>query len=234
MKFVLPSLLLLCVLFTSNSYAQKNIIKWRPAALLWNNIDFSYERVLNDKSSFAVKAGGMVPLDLTSAFNSNKASFQQSGYSLGGYTMTKGIMGGFSILPEYRYYTAAEAPNGFYVAPYLKFWRAGISATATNDTTTSASTLNTSINIIGVGVGIGYQWVIGDAFTVDWNFVGLGVDAYIFNVNITGVDANGTADQIREQFPGTTVTTSGNSVDLTSSPLFNLGFKSNFSIGYMF
>ncbi len=233
MKFVLPSLLLLCMLFTSNSYAQKNIIKWRPAALTWNNIDFSYERVLTNNSSFAVKAGGMIPLDFTVAFNNYKASFQAAENNLGGYTMTKGIMGGFSVLPEFRYYTAADAPNGFYVAPYLKYWRAGFSATATNDTTSFASTVNASINVIGVGLGIGYQWVIGDAFTVDWNFLGLGADAYIFNANVTGVNATGTANQIKEAFPGT-VTTTSNSVDYTSSPLMQFGFKSNFSIGYMF
>ncbi|MCX6181285.1 MAG: DUF3575 domain-containing protein [Bacteroidetes bacterium] len=233
MKLSQP-LFLLLIIFSTQLSAQKNIVKWRPASLAWNSIDFSYERVLSEKTSFAVKAGALIPVDFTNDFNGYKSIFQSSNNMAGGYTMTSGAYGGFSVLPEFRYYTSKDAPNGFYVAPYLKFWRAGISTNVSNDTTHIASGIGGSINVLGGGVGIGYQWLIGDSFTVDWNFMGLGVDAYILNLNVSGVNALGTAGNIQSEFAGAKVTTTSNSASVTSPALFALGFKSNFSIGYMF
>ena len=237
MKFTLPMFVLFSILCASNTYAQKNIVKWRPAALGWNNIDLSYERIINDKSSFAVKVGFMVPLDIVTPYSDYlKQQATQSGASTtSGYTMTKGFINGFSILPEYRFYTAKEAPKGFYVAPYLKFWRGAMGATIL-DSVLHPTEIVASLNIIGAGVGIGYQWVIADVVTIDWNFLGLGADAYILNATITGQDYAEVSKQIQDSGNASNVILSGagNITSITSPPTILPGLKTNFSIGYMF
>jgi hypothetical protein len=236
MKFTLPLFVLFSIFFTSNTYAQQNIIKWRPAALGWNNIDLSYERVINEKSSFAVKVGFMVPLDIVAPY-SNYLDQQatQNGASSTGFTMTKGFVNGFSILPEYRFYTAKEAPKGFYVAPYLKLWRGAMGANV-QDSALNPYDIVASLNILGAGVGIGYQWVIADVITIDWNFLGLGADAYILNATVTGPNYADVSQQIQDSGNASNVIISGagNITSITSTPTILPGLKTNFSIGYMF
>ncbi|MFM7024433.1 MAG: DUF3575 domain-containing protein [Flavobacteriales bacterium] len=233
MKLSSP-LIVFLLIFSATLSAQNNIVKWRPGSLAWNSIDFSYERVFTQQSTAAIKVGIFIPVDFTEELQDQKLTFREAGYSMGGYTILDSKLSGFSILPEYRYYTSASAPNGFYVSPYLKFWRAGIDLSAQNDTTLKITSFSGSLNILGAGAGIGYQWVIGDAFTIDWNMLGLGVDAYILHANLSGVNAVNTAASIQENFPGSIISTDGSSTSVTSPPMFNLGFKSNLSIGYKF
>ena len=236
MKKNITLIVLLSIGLSSISFAQKNIVKFRPLPLAWGSIDFSYERVLSEQSSVAAKIGFMIPLDFTTPYNNyasqNSSSGNGSAYS--GFTITKVGIGGFSFLPEYRFYTEKQAPNGFYVAPYLKFWRAAVSLTGKNDTTSATYGMVGSLNIYGAGVGIGYQWIISDIVSIDWNFLGLGVDAYVLGLNFTGADASGGADQIKQKIPNSSLVISANSASLTLPPAVLPAFKCNFSIGVKF
>ena len=132
--------------YSSENY--NNIVKWRPLALGWKGFDFSYEKVLSAGRSFNLKASYILPSNLINPVS------------------------GLYIIPEYRFYLAKRAPDGFYVAPYLKY---------VYNTYTSYG-IKTTQNIYGIGAAVGYQKVLGKRFTLDWNFAGAGVELNQFLV----------------------------------------------------
>ncbi len=90
----------ICMLIglVTQSNAQQNVIKMNLLSPILRTANFSYERVLGEGSS--VQLG-----------------FLYSGAKVSGVKFR-----GYAITPEFRFYLSqSPAPDGFYVAPFLRF-----------------------------------------------------------------------------------------------------------------
>ena len=179
--------------------AQKNVVKLNLPSLAVGNIYLSYERVLTDKKSVNVAVSfmpskGLMFSDLLSKNNSTSVNSDDSGLK---YEDIK--MSGFSVTPEFRFYTARrkEAPRGFYVAPYIKYqminFKGDYTKTYTNNDYPNGHTAHFNgkgnYGVMAAGVLLGYQWLIADRVSIDWSFFGLGLGNYKLKLTESSQDA---------------------------------------------
>jgi hypothetical protein len=139
----------------------------------------------------------------------------------GGTVEIKNKLSGFSFSGEYRFYTSSskDSPRGFYFAPFLKYnkYSMDISAGFDYDATkaeyddltpeqqATADKINSDLYRLevtgnfhghlrqfGGGVMIGYQWLIADKISIDFNFFGIGVeaDAVVFDLSSDAIDVD--------------------------------------------
>ncbi|MCB0566559.1 MAG: DUF3575 domain-containing protein [Phaeodactylibacter sp.] len=187
---------------TAQSYEQervfgnRNIIKVKPLTF-----EFGYERVLNDFLSVQA-TGRFLPIGIRGENGNGDA-----GLSLNNYR----------IMPEVRFYVAGRkgAPQGFFLAPYLK---AGLTTIKAETTSATDQTANVKFrgSSLGAGFTLGWQWVAQSGFSLDTQF-GWGYNRNHFN-DVTVTYSDGTREV--EQAPIDNLT--------TMLPRFS------FSIGYAF
>jgi len=191
MKKVTMLVFAIVMAFAAN--AQQNVVKLGIGSLAnpYNrSINLEYERVLTDQTSALVEIGVGIPVDISDAvFNASGVD----GTTAEGITVTEGAYSSFYFVGEYRYYTKGEAARGFYIAPYLKLSNYSIDLTGQyNNTVTGFNNIpaeiNTNMFVGAVGAGIGYQWLIGDKFAINWNFLGLGVGLNRVSAEFTAQD----------------------------------------------
>jgi hypothetical protein len=119
-----------------SAHAQQNAIKINLLSPLFRTLNLSYERALNEKSSFQL-------------------GVYFTGASVGDFKYS-----GTGITPEYRFYLSeTPAPEGFYVAPFLRYQNVKIEDKDTSDKAT--------LNAIGGGVVVGKQWIFKERVTLD-------------------------------------------------------------------
>ncbi|WP_255772925.1 DUF3575 domain-containing protein [Tellurirhabdus bombi] len=139
-KVLLAPTFILCFLLMSyRIQAQsQNVFKVNVISPFLLTGNAAYERVLTERSSFQLGA-------LTSGLRLGSIRYR-----------------GYGFTPEYRFYVleAQEAPNGFYVAPFLRYRKFNINNV--NDTR-----LGGSLRTIGGGVTAGYQAIFNERFSVD-------------------------------------------------------------------
>ena len=169
MKKVL--LLFPAVLLASTAHAQTNVLKVDIIQPLINTIALSFEHKLSESSSFQLSVAGTFGYE-----NSGNFGFYNSS---GGYYSGQASTSGFSITPEYRFYLSEKhaAPEGFYVAPYVRFqnlsttidYNSGISY----PNPTRSQSYEANLNAFGLGVVVGKHWIFKKQFSIDL-FVGPG------------------------------------------------------------
>ncbi len=121
---------LLGLVLTTGVRAQDhpNVVKINLFGLAARNFSLQYERALTKKSAVALGFGflpsGAIPLVPQSAFDSDSSG-----------TLKSITLSGFSITPEYRWYPGTKdgAPNGFYLAPYIRYSKYSIATTVNFD-----------------------------------------------------------------------------------------------------
>jgi len=175
MKRLTTSLIILCFFFAFNSYSQENIIKTGLTNAFFGDFNLSFERLINDRSSFQIKAGYLNPM----------ASFilTEKVITPDGYTFQEG-KGGFHASVEYRFYLMDEKTmEGLYLAPFLRHFNQRILYTDMID----GDNFNVDMKAsnFGFGAQLGYQWIINDSFILDFYFLGLSLDHYTGNLNYT-------------------------------------------------
>ena len=114
----------------------------------------------------AIKINILSPVARTFNIAYEKAISESGSLQLGFYyTGAKAgdtKISGFGITPEYRMYLSqTPAPNGFYVAPFLRY--SSLTLTSTIDGQKSEGTLSN----FGGGVLVGRQWVFKEKVTFD-------------------------------------------------------------------
>jgi|GEM_PF-219229 len=162
----LPLLLLTALLLFAGSYGtaqvrrndrptripeasgHNNLIKINPLSLVAATGSFAYERVINERMS------GQLGFLFT----------RYSGRVTGGRPLT-----GFAVTPELRYYLTGSAPQGFFVAPFLRYRRTSLEGDVTVQGRTFDGTLR--INNFGGGVLVGGQFLLGERFSFE-GFIG--------------------------------------------------------------
>lgn len=130
------------VVAANAAMAQSNAIKINLLSPVARTFNIAYERALNENGSF------------------------QLGFFYTGAKVGDVKIDGFGITPEYRVYLSqTPAPNGFYVAPFLRY----IKFNAEDKTDNSVN--KAEVTQIGGGVVVGRQWVFKERVTFDM-FIG--------------------------------------------------------------
>jgi len=226
----LISIILLAYISTP-LFSQQNSLKVGYVDI-WK-INMSYERVINENQSFqfnfaflpAKNIPAFIIPDDAKEFNTN------SDFS------------GFSILPEYRFYfSKKDSPRGFYLSTYLKYSKYTGSYT---DVFEDAQYIGEGVyTSIGIGGQMGVQWIISDALTIDWYFLGIEMDVNSISLEFTSeadnVNYKKIKDTIEDQYAE--ISFLGSIKDLSSGDdyvkgkfnYFFPGLRTGFSIGYAF
>jgi hypothetical protein len=124
--------------------SKQNVVKLSISNLIVVTPTLFYERVLNEKSSI------------------------QGGAFFTGFTAGDTRFSGIAIMPEYRLYPGSKnAPNGFFLAPFIKYQNFTLKADEISDIDGNTYEAKASLNGIGGGVVIGSQWLVGNAFVID-------------------------------------------------------------------
>lgn len=212
-KLLLGLSMSFCMLST---IAQDNNVKLNLLNVTYGDLRFGYERTLNENLSLQANIGVLIPRKLpVDVFDEESLEAEYGG----GIDLSSKV-GGTNFSFELRYYPGSKgAPRGFYLAPYFKHnhWKLEMgsvfeydvtesqfqdltpnqqaTATPSNDPTRpyhlQAEGIFTGVfNQTGGGLMLGYQWLINDKISIDFNFFGLGVESDIVKLNLTtaGVD----------------------------------------------
>ena len=131
-------------LFTNYSiFAQKkNLVKVNFLSPIVKTFNFQYEHVINERKSLQLGV-------YYTGFSSSGTSFS-----------------GFGITPEFRMYLSntKTAPEGFYLAPFVRYQSFTLKATEDFSSTESKATLSA----IRPGFIIGYQWIFSDIVSLEF------------------------------------------------------------------
>lgn len=135
-KNLMLSIAALVITYAAN--AQSNAIKVNLLSPVVRTINLSYERVISENGSI------------------------QLGFFYTGAKVSDVKIDGFGLTPEYRFYlSSTPAPNGFYVAPFLRY--INFKAEDQTDNTINKAT----VTQFGGGVVVGRQWVFKERVTFD-------------------------------------------------------------------
>jgi len=241
------SVLLIFTLLTSiGVIAQTSSVKLGLGGLFVTAPNLRFETALGDRMSFQITGSYKFPTNLNLQAEND-------------FFTSDGKLKGFAIIPELRFYIGqanAGTIKGFYLGPYVKFHRYGTSTSVAYDYTdnggvTSNLTPDLKMNLttIGLGLQLGYHFIIGEHFSIDWHFLGLGGDYHRLGVNLdfknSDVDLSDVAqdlvDELNEANPdGVPLEIDqfdqfidGRKLRL-NIPLPFIGFRAGISIGYAF
>lgn len=198
--------ILISVLITTISFAQKNIVKVNAIPFAWGEFRFGYERSLTDKLSIQGNVG---------VFYDQIPSFIHDIEAVENYFNTynvKNSLSGFSSSIDLRIHFGSAPLKGFYLAPYLKYHSYDFRTPASFDyqlnvfelaelTTEQQAvahqfsdgnydieitgTLDGTVTQLGVGLGIGWQFILGKVFVVDFNPIGFGIELDQVEIDLT-------------------------------------------------
>lgn len=222
--------------------AQENNIKLNLTGTNFGNYALGYERVITPKSTLNLNAGywnmnhGLFSID---NFFTKQVDFFDTGNGL----TFDGFNQGFHTALEYRFYPQM-AMNGVYLSPYLRYWQHGFNLL--DEIRDTDFNINTRLSGLGLGFQVGYQWTIADVFTIDWYFIGIGVERYVlkgdyttsnnsnFNYSTIEPDVKKAFESDYEFITGKVKTKATDDHMRVTLPVFGPGFKSGLSIGYRF
>lgn len=241
-------LLLFLLLFALSGFAQENVIKMGVAGIGYGDFSLGYERKITPKSSLNVNFGWVLPKVsfVEDRFMTDMSSVDALPTGLLDVTRL------FHASADYRFYLGnKEAPRGFYLAPYFRYWNFWLVMTDLIDNENQGEDyylVSARISSAGIGIQMGYQWIISDVITVDWYFMGFGAE-YVMpkltyqNVAYAikgGFDYNTITDDIEGSLDGlgyfqNKLKMKANSDNLTvRCPVFLPGIKTGLSIGFAF
>ncbi|HEY5690448.1 MAG TPA: DUF3575 domain-containing protein [Cyclobacteriaceae bacterium] len=134
-KYFLPLLVILFA-FGFNEAKAQSTLKINIISPIVRTINVQFEKTINTSSSFQL-------------------GFFYTGASSGGTTFK-----GFGITPEYRFYLSdSEAPEGVYVAPFVRYQNFKL----TEDSFNSEGTYTA----VGGGLILGKQWIFKEKIVLD-------------------------------------------------------------------
>lgn len=196
------ALFLSSLLFFSFANAQLekgNIIKYNLSGLAVKYHALQFERVLNPKQSFALTVG-FSP--------SNSLPFKDRLIELYGddaqarTAIESTNFEKFTLTTEYRLYLSGKAPQGFYLAPFLRYSNMQMSqqySFVDSDNTAHNPVISGSFKGFGGGMLAGAQWALGKSVVLDLWLAGpfIGTQKASFNgvndraiINTAGLKAD--------------------------------------------
>ncbi len=237
--------LIVTLMLVRTGYSQETAVKIAPFTLLSLDPKISVERLLTEKMSvnaeFIYQGVGFGRGIWNQEFTVTDGNGNTSLYSLPG-----GRVNRFVISPDLRFYTGSKQMHGFYftVGPRFSFTNgsADVSYTEAGQPTDEAEG-SVKLNMIGGNAGMGVQWIIGDHFLIDWNFLGIG--AMTGNLNVSAFSTSFTEEDflqfesdlqsVQESglFRNVEFTTEGQTGTVAGRVLLPV-WRSTLSIGYAF
>ncbi|HPR32024.1 MAG TPA: DUF3575 domain-containing protein [Prolixibacteraceae bacterium] len=229
--------LVLVLIFFLNptGFAQNNVVKLGVSGANYGDFSLSYERMMTNHSSLNITGG---------YWNLNASLFNFSGIlaPTDGITL-KQFNEGFHASVDYRFYVGKkEAPRGMYIGPYIRYWQ--YSLLALDEIEGDLFDVDTRIGSIGAGFQMGYHWLIRDCISIDWFFIGLGVESissrFVYITQTPGFDYSTIVDDFVNVFEGFDYfqnkikTTSGPENMTANLPFLFPGIKTGITIGYSF
>ncbi|WP_372949375.1 DUF3575 domain-containing protein [Mariniphaga sp.] len=225
------------ILFTGwVSNAQENIIKAGLSGAFLGDFNLAYEKMFNSNRSLQMKFGYLNPV--VSPF------FTEETITPEAYAFIQ-ENGGMSASLEYRFYISEKlSAEGFYIAPYLRWFNQFVDYEDEIDS--RIYSVNTKLNTLGMGAQLGYQWIFGEMFTVDFHFLGIGLDYYMTKLIYTmdpkpaGFDYSEVTPHIEDVFSDIIYLKNRlkhevNEDNHTSKlPFFFPGFRMGISLGFAF
>ena len=132
---VLGLLIGINVLVASQVFAQKgNVLKINIFSPIARTFNMQYERKVSGSSSL------------------------QLGFYYSGFSISDTKFSGFGLTPEYRFYLSdTEAPQGVYIAPFVRYQNFSVSNGPNKGTLTT----------VGGGLIIGKQWIFKEKVALD-------------------------------------------------------------------
>jgi hypothetical protein len=172
MRNLKPFLLFIFSLSAIFSHAQLdlgkgNLVKYNLSGLAVKHHVLQYERVLSPKHSFALSLGfsPSTSLPFKDRLIELYGDDAQARTAIESTSFNK-----FTITPEYRFYFSGKAPQGFYLAPFLRYTRMKMSQEYTfvdSDNTTHKPLISGNFSGFGGGLLIGSQWTLGSSVVLD-------------------------------------------------------------------
>lgn len=167
--------------------APKSVIKLNLLPIGLGDFSFQYEYAFHKNMSGAL---GLSFLSLPKNIK---------GRILDSMGITNSKITGWAITPEFRFYPGEkkehEAPHGFYLAPYFRYSKYHVTGQYLVDLPATAGTggtivpppfgsttptksynldIKSTTTCYNFGLMIGYQWIIGEHFSIDWWIIGAG------------------------------------------------------------
>jgi len=164
MKNILRAAVLTCFCGI-NLFAQDNVAKVNLMGLGFTSLNATYERVLSDKTSVTLGLNGTFSFkrDVTGSYvDDNGVTRERS---------AEARFKGFSVTPGFRFYTGGNAPEDFYLEPFIRYYRFTISVTDYEHERDNGEIVlvdgDGTLRGIGGGLQIGKQWITSSNFTID-------------------------------------------------------------------
>lgn len=167
-------LLLLFVVFLTSTTMQaqlemgkSNLLKYNFSGLAVKYHAVQFERVLSPKHSFAISLGfsPSTSLPFKDRLIELYGNDAQARTAIESTSFSK-----FTITPEYRFYFSGKAPQGFYLAPFMRYSSMKMSqeySFVDSDNTTHKPVISGNFSGFGGGMLIGSQWTLGSAVVLD-------------------------------------------------------------------
>jgi len=223
---------------TSMGFSQENVIKLGLSGMSYGMYSLSYERQISPKSSLNLLLGYW---NVNAGLFSNDTLEFGDGFGISSYKY------GLNGVLDYRFYVGKqEGMRGLYIGPYARYW--SHSAVLYDKINGIDFDVNSKVSSIGLGFQMGYHWIISDRISIDWYFIGMGIERMNINIEyiakVPGYTYTGDQDiqvDIKDVFndfdylykrikteiiPGENAT--------AKLPFFAPGIKTGFSIGYVF
>lgn len=214
-----------------------SVLKMNVSQLGVRNLSFQYEYGFHKNMSGALGLSSLMKQKSPTFFTEEDPT---------GEGLRNTEIKGFAITPEFRFYPGVkdehQAPHGFYVGAYYRYAK----YTYTSDYSVKVSTGRTyAYDLVATykggtfGLLLGSQWIIGKHFSIDWWILGGGAGNSRFLLEAAGsgfiMNAQEQADvkaAIEDRIGdvpvvdlGGKVTTTSNSVKMTSDKLPMLSFR---------
>ncbi|HEU4609190.1 MAG TPA: DUF3575 domain-containing protein [Chitinophagaceae bacterium] len=171
--FVAAILISACSIGQTGIIGGKNIIKVNLSSIALNHYSLQYERVINNRQSFALGFGISPNVELP--FKQTLLD-QFGGNDDARRAIESTKFNKINITPEYRFYLGKKgAPTGFYLAPFARYTHMAIEQDYTYTPSSNVEhTAHLKGNFDGIGGGlmIGAQWMLSKKISLDWWIAG--------------------------------------------------------------
>ena len=164
--FFVSLFILTALINAAGQIEKKNVINLGLTGLAAGNIALNYERIFNESRAASFNAGVLIPHKLPS-FVYDILAEEVNLHS-------ENKISGFFIMPEYRFYPSYKiAPEGFYIAPFVKLNHYTLELDGDfNDITADIAG---KFIAVGGGVQFGMHWIIKERVSIDFYMAGPGL-----------------------------------------------------------
>jgi hypothetical protein len=219
----------------------KNVIKFLPVNLYFNNISLEYERKFSPKNSFIVGVGIPSEKSFISKFSSN----------VDPNDFNHDLLRTTAIRAAFRHYSGLHTQAaGFYVSPYLKYQTYSVSGKR-NESTNLGMPFSEDIKIDGstvsAGLQFGAQLMIAKRVCIDFYFLGIEAGLATFDEKVTSSSSDPTVQNAMNQYAQDfkndlpsfigdklTVSQTGSTIGIKGASIPYPWFRGGISIGIAF